>query len=886
MGSAAQDVSGNMAIGFSASDATIKPQIRYAGRLVGDPLNALTQGEKTLFAGTGAQTGTLNRWGDYSDLTIDPVDDCTFWYTQEYIPSDGSFNWKTRIGNFKYPSCSAGPTGTAHFTVKASFNNSNVAGASVSVDGNPIGTTDAGGVFDVILPVGSHTYSVSKTGYTTQSGNFTINDSLTTNINVSLPSVSVIASGGAPGIIAESCTANGAIDPGETVTVSLPVTNNGGVGSTTTALTGTLQASGGVTNPSGAQNYGAVAAGSTVSRNYTFTASAALACGAPITMTLQLQDGATNYGTVTYTLNTGALQTTLSQNFDGVVAPALPAGWTATNVQGVAPLWVTSTTGPDTAPNSAFVDDAATVSDKVLDSPSIAIPAGGATFTFRHNFNTESGFDGGVLEIAIGAGAFADIVTAGGSFATGGYTGTISSSFGSPIGGRSAWTGSSGGYITTTVNLPPAANGQNVKLRWRMASDSSVSATGWNVDGVSMTSYVCCGAPAVVNSAGAPPITFDSGANGKMDPGELVTVNLTLVNNGGSPTTDATARLQLGGGVTSIVGTNPQHYGVLNGGGLAPSQSATKPFTFRVDPQLACGSNVTLTFALADGATSFGNVSYVFQTGTPGAITTTTFTNSAPITINDNAVASPYPSTINVSGFGGTTSNVTVTLKGFTHTFPDDVDVLLVSPTGQKYIMMSDVGGGGDVAAIDVTLDDAAAAGIPDAGPLATGSFKPSNVGANDPFAAPAPAAPYLNAAPGGGDTFASAFGGANPNGVWSLYVVDDATGDLGSFAGGWSITISAQGARTCQAPTAAKVNVSGRVLTADGAGLRNATVTLRDSAGNVRTVTTGAFGYYLLTGVDQGSYVIGVSSRLFRYAQRPLVVSDTLTDVDFWPNQ
>src|ERR1044072_6374817 len=92
MGSAAMDQQGNLAIGYSASSTAISPQIRYAGRLSGDPLNALTQGEATLFAGTGSQTGTSSRWGDYSALSIDPVDDCTFWYTNEYYSTTSQFN--------------------------------------------------------------------------------------------------------------------------------------------------------------------------------------------------------------------------------------------------------------------------------------------------------------------------------------------------------------------------------------------------------------------------------------------------------------------------------------------------------------------------------------------------------------------------------------------------------------------------------------------------------------------------------------------------------------------------------------------------------------------------------------------------------------------------
>ncbi len=102
MGSVAMDGNGNMAVGFSASSRNIFPQIRYAGRLATDPINTLAQGEAHLFDGTGAQINTSNRWGDYSSMAIDPVDDVTFWYTTEYYSTTSSFNWRTRIGNFHF----------------------------------------------------------------------------------------------------------------------------------------------------------------------------------------------------------------------------------------------------------------------------------------------------------------------------------------------------------------------------------------------------------------------------------------------------------------------------------------------------------------------------------------------------------------------------------------------------------------------------------------------------------------------------------------------------------------------------------------------------------------------------------------------------------------
>jgi hypothetical protein len=117
MGSIAEDASGDMAMGFSTSSSTAHPGIAYTGRLVGDALNTMGQGETSLIVGGGSQTGTLTRWGDYSSMTVDPSDGCTFWYTTEYIPANGSFNWKTRIGSFKFASC--GSTATNDFSISA-----------------------------------------------------------------------------------------------------------------------------------------------------------------------------------------------------------------------------------------------------------------------------------------------------------------------------------------------------------------------------------------------------------------------------------------------------------------------------------------------------------------------------------------------------------------------------------------------------------------------------------------------------------------------------------------------------------------------------------------------------------------------------------------------
>ena len=185
MGSIASDHLGNQVLGFSASSSTINPQLRYAGRLVTDPPNILT-GEQHLFDGTGSQTGTDSRWGDYSDLTVDPVGECNFYYTNEYYDTTSSFNWRTRIGYFKFTECTPAPRGTAHFVVTVCEGGAPLANAWVSVDQRLYGATIANGTYDAILTAGSHTYSVSKPTFNTATGNFNITNGQITNVPVCL----------------------------------------------------------------------------------------------------------------------------------------------------------------------------------------------------------------------------------------------------------------------------------------------------------------------------------------------------------------------------------------------------------------------------------------------------------------------------------------------------------------------------------------------------------------------------------------------------------------------------------------------------------------------------------------------------------------------------
>jgi uncharacterized repeat protein (TIGR01451 family) len=258
-------------------------------------------------------------------------------------------------------------------------------------------------------------------------------------------------------------------------------------------------------------------------------------------------------------------------------------------------------------------------------------------------------------------------------------------------------------------------------------------------------------------------------ANGSVDSDETVSVVLRLRNAGNISTTNLVATLLSGGGVTSL--SAPQTYGALAPDGVA----ASKTFSFTANG--GSGEIITATLQLQDGATALTNVAFTFQLPT-----LTTFANTNFITIPDNGPASPYPSQITVSNVTGLVGNVSVTLDKINHTFPDDVDVLLVDPSGRKVLLMADAGGGNQLAGVSLTFDATASSAVADNDQLVSGSFVPADYAPED-FFTNAPAGPY--------ETSLDLFDGTTPNGTWSLYVVDDSVGDEGNIAGGWSLSFT-----------------------------------------------------------------------------------------------
>lgn len=172
-----------------------------------------------------------------------------------------------------------------------------------------------------------------------------------------------------------------------------------------------------------------------------------------------------------------------------------------------------------------------------------------------------------------------------------------------------------------------------------------------------------------------------------------------------------------------------------------------------------------------------------------------TFQDDTPITWSTSGSnpASVYPLTITVSGLGDTITDVDVSLIGISHTWPNDLDFLLVSPNGTAVLFMSDAGGSIDLVNDNLTFDDDASASLSDF-LILSGTYRPTNFGGGDVFPDPAPAGPYASVL--------AAFNGENPNGVWSLYALDDASSGGGSMLG-WALHITAVPAPSAIAPLA-----------------------------------------------------------------------------------
>ena len=288
MGSAAMDNAGNMAVGYSISSSSLNPGIRFTGRAPSDPLGTLGT-EIDITDGTGSQNGGLNRWGDYSSLSVDPVDDCTLWYTTEYLKATGSFNWSTRIANFKFTTCgnpdfsvTASPasqsvtqgSGTS-YTVTVTPSGGFTGSVNLTLSGLPAGAT---GTFNPNpLNSGNSTLTIT-TSSTTPTGSFPLTITGTSGTTTHTASVTLVVT--APPVGDFSITASPAsqtVTAGSSTSYTATVTGSGGFsGVVTFSASGLPSGAGASFNPtsvtgSGSSTMTVTTSTSTPAGTYTLT---------------------------------------------------------------------------------------------------------------------------------------------------------------------------------------------------------------------------------------------------------------------------------------------------------------------------------------------------------------------------------------------------------------------------------------------------------------------------------------------------------------------------------------------------------------------------------------------------------------------------------------
>ena len=559
----------------------------------------------------------------------------------------------------------------------------------------------------------------------------------------------------------DSCDNAGAADPGETVTLNIPLTNPF-CGTTATGVSAAIVGF-------GTASYGDIAPGATATQGITFTVPSSTPCGTVLTLSVNITS---SLGPVTRTIN---------------LQIGTPTSQTPPTVYG---------TGNIATP----IPDVSTVDIPVLVTDPGVVGDVNVRLRLNHTFDGDLVIslispDGTSVALATNRGGSGDNYGAGANDCSGIFT-IFDDSAGTAIGaGIAPFTGS------FRPESPLAGfSGHTMTGTWTLrVADTATLDTG-TVGCVQLEIrrqlFFCCGVPGtpIINAAPPAVVTAESCSppNGAPDPDETVTMTFPLKNVGTGLTTDLVATLLPGGGVNTPSG--PQTYGVLSPVGPA----VAKPFTFV--PTGPCGGTVVATFSLKDGSTDLGTVSFNIKLGATFT-NNTMFSNGASISIPAGAptttsgAAAPYPSTINVSGIVGTVTKVTATLTGMNHTFPDDIDVLLVGPGGQKLLLMSDAGGSLDLVGVNLTFDDGAASALPDSTQIVSGTFRPTNFGTGDTFPAPAPAGPYPD------PQLLSVFNGINPNGTWSLFVFDDAGADVGSITGGWSLSITTADPVCCDSP-------------------------------------------------------------------------------------
>jgi hypothetical protein len=470
MGSVAADQDGNMALGYSISSSTLKPAIRYAGRLYGEIPGTLPQNEVSLVEGTGVQVGGGSRWGDYSAMTIDPVDDCTFWYTQEYHLTNGS-NWQTRIGSFKFPSCGV-PKGWITGTVYNVETMAGVAGAPVTAVGTDVTLTvetDANGQYSMTLPEGAYALTAGPLlpGYpdpvTVQDVPVTAGS--TTEQDIPLAPVPYLVEGAL--LVDDNVPGgnnNGYPEPGETGLLLWEGLTNAGAGMATNVAAHLIALTTGVSVTVADAAYPDIAPGEAQTNGtpFEFSIDPSVTCGAQLDFEKTI---ATDQGSFTthFSLYAKVPLPPATPFFDDMENG--PANWTTGGTNNSWAITTEQAHSPSHAwsdsPGGDYLDN----TNSWLRSPILDLSGTtDVSLSFWHRYSLENGWDYGNVEYSLDGGT------------TWQATGAI-------------YTGLQDTWTQQTLALPALAGQSQVAFRFRLQSDGGVTDDGWYIDDVAL-SYV------------------------------------------------------------------------------------------------------------------------------------------------------------------------------------------------------------------------------------------------------------------------------------------------------------------------------------------------------------------------------------------------------------
>ena len=296
MSSIAMDKDRNIALGYSKSSKTVKPGIYLTGRLATDALGTMGA-EAELQPGLGVQLGGGNRWGDYTAMTLDPIDQCTSYYVNEYLKTNGAFNWSTRIGTYRFPSCtSAAATsyGTVTGTITSSVTGAAISGVTVTLSNGYASASNSSGVYTITVPVGSYTATAAdaarnRSSASPASATVAPQAGGTVTQNFTMTGTSKLEANGPVAIDDLTGNGNGIINRAECVKLNVPVKNNGCAGET--AISSTLTTStAGVTVRDSTATYPDMAIDGSGTNSLPFKISVAdtFTCGTNIALSLNL----------------------------------------------------------------------------------------------------------------------------------------------------------------------------------------------------------------------------------------------------------------------------------------------------------------------------------------------------------------------------------------------------------------------------------------------------------------------------------------------------------------------------------------------------------------------------------------------------------------------